>query len=138
MQEASSKTREAGGKTQVAGNMQHGWLVVRRWSCVVLWMGVIFWFSAQPKDALNLGQSTLVSKLAHIIEYAILGRLIQWARGGRARPRAGWLSWLIAVLYAATDELHQSFTPGRTPLVTDVMIDSFGAALGVGWAIWRS
>jgi VanZ family protein len=101
-------------------------------------MGVIFWFSAQPKEALNFGQSTLVSKLAHVTEYAIQGWLIQWARGGRNRQRAGWSSWLIAVLYAATDEFHQSFTPGRTPAVTDVMIDSFGAAIGVGLAIWRS
>jgi VanZ family protein len=138
MQDASSKTREAGGKTHVADNMQHGWLAVRRWSFVVLWMGVIFWFSAQPKAALDLGQSTLVSKLAHVTEYAILGWLIQWARGGRNRQRVGWLSWLIAVLYAVTDEYHQSFTPGRTPAVTDVIIDSLGAAIGVGLAVWRS
>ena len=85
-----------------------------------------------------MGQSTLVSKLAHVTEYAILGWLIQWARGGRNRQRVGWLSWLIAVLYAVTDEYHQSFTPGRTPAVTDVIIDSFGAAIGAGLAVWRS
>ena len=130
--------REASSKTQVASDRSHIGTSIGRWAVVILWMGVIFWFSAQPKDVLNLGQSTLLSKLAHVIEYAILGWLIQWAHSGRARPRVGWLSWLIAVLYAATDELHQSFTPGRTPLVTDVMIDSFGAALGVGWSIWRS
>jgi VanZ family protein len=101
-------------------------------------MGVIFWFSAQPKEALNFGQSTLVSKLAHVTEYAILGWLIQQARSGCNMQRVGWQSWLIAVLYAVTDEFHQSFTPGRTPAVTDMMIDSFGAAMGVGLAVWRS
>ena len=130
--------QEASSKTQVASDRPHIGTSIGRYAVVGLWMGVIFWFSAQPKAALDLAQSTLLSKLAHVIEYAVQGWLIQWARGGRTRPRAGWLSWLIAVLYAATDELHQSFTPGRTPLVTDVIIDSFGAAFGVGWAIWRS
>jgi len=130
--------REARGKTHAAGNTPHRWLVVRRWFFVVVWMGVIFGFSALPKEALNFGQSTLVSKLAHVTEYAILGWLIQWAHSGRNMQRVGWQPWLIAVLYAATDEFHQSFTPGRTPAVTDVMIDSFGAAIGVGLAVWRS
>ena len=34
----------------------------------------------------------------------------------------------MAVLYSATDEFHQSFTPGRHPAVTDVMIDALGSA----------
>jgi VanZ family protein len=45
---------------------------------------------------------------------------------------------LIAILYAATDEFHQSFTPGRTPRVTDVMIDAAGAAMGMVVAIRRT
>jgi VanZ family protein len=136
MQDASSKTRDAKGKTQVAGNMQHGWSVVRRWSFVVLWMGVIFWFSAQPNYALpNFGApDTLIKKGAHITEYAILGWLIQRARGDR---RAWWQSLLFATLYAATDEFHQSFTPGRNARVTDAMIDSAGVAIGVAIAAWR-
>ena len=130
--------QDASSKTQAASDRSHIKTSIGRWAVVILWMGVIFWFSAQPKDALRFGQSTLVSKLAHVIEYAIQAWLIQWARGGRNRQRVEWLSWLIAVLYAATDEFHQSFTPGRTPSVTDVMIDSFGAAIGVGLAVWRS
>jgi VanZ family protein len=35
------------------------------------------------------------------------------------------------VLYSATDEFHQSFTPGRHPAVTDVMIDAIGAAVAL-------
>ena len=130
--------REASSKTQVVSDRSYIVASIGRWAVVMLWMGVIFWFSAQPKDALNLAQSTLMSKLAHVIEYAIQGWLIQWARGGRNRQRVGWLSWLIAVVYAATDEYHQSFTPGRAPLVTDVIIDSLGAAIGVELAVWNS
>ena len=40
-------------------------------------------------------------------------------------------AWAIATLYAATDELHQIFVPGRTGKVTDILLDSAGALLGV-------
>jgi len=106
-----------------------------RWLLVMVWMAIIFWFSAQPKAALNFGQSTLVSKLAHVTEYAVLGWLIQRARDDR---QAGWQSWLMAAIYAVTDEFHQSFTPGRHPLATDVLIDSLGAAIGAAIAVWRA
>jgi len=125
--------QDASSRTQITRNMQFAWSIVRRWSFVVLWMSVIFWFSAQPKEALDFGQSTLVGKLAHVTGVCNSGWLIQRARSGRNMQRVGWQSWLIAVLYAVTDEFHQSFTPGRTPAVMDMMIDSFGAAMGVGW-----
>jgi VanZ family protein len=120
--------QEAGNKGQVAGR-------VGRWVLVAVWMGAIFWFSAQPKVALNFGQPEFLSKAAHVVEYAVLGWLIQRARGDR---RAWWQSWLIAVVYAATDEFHQSFSPGRAPRVTDVMIDAVGAAMGMVVAIRRT
>jgi len=119
--------QEAGNKGQVAGS-------IGRWVLVVVWMGVVFWFSAQPKAALDFGQPEFLSKAAHVAEYAILGWLVQRARGDK---RAWWQSWLIAILYAATDEFHQSFSPGRTPRVTDVMIDAVGAGIGLVVAIRR-
>jgi hypothetical protein len=40
-----------------------------------------------------------------------------------------WLvAWACATGYAATDELHQAFVPGRGPAVLDVLIDALGAA----------
>jgi len=120
--------QEAGNKAQATGS-------IGRWVLVAVWMGVIFWFSAQPKVALNFGQPEFLSKAAHVAEYAILGWLVQRARGDR---RAWWQSWLMAILYAATDEFHQSFSPGRTPRVTDVMIDAVGAGIGMVVAIRRT
>ena len=38
---------------------------------------------------------------------------------------------VIGILYAISDEFHQSFSPGRTPKVTDVYIDTLGIILGV-------
>lgn len=43
-----------------------------------------------------------------------------------------FLAWLMAVLFAVTDEFHQSFTPGRNPSMWDVLIyDNFGAIIGL-------
>lgn len=72
----------------------------------------------------------LVRKVAHMTEYAILyfftfrvaGLYIQ----GKKRF---WGSFLFCVLYAASDEFHQQFIPGRVGQPLDVLIDSTGAAL---------
>ena len=110
---------------------------IGRWALVVGWMGVIFYFSSRPDYSLpDYGAWDWIAKKgAHLAEYAILGWLIQWARGHK---RAGWQSWLMAVAYAATDEFHQSFVPGRKPAVADVTIDAVGAAIGVALAAWRA
>lgn len=41
------------------------------------------------------------------------------------------LAWALATFYAATDEVHQIFVPGRAGMVTDVLLDSAGALTGV-------
>jgi VanZ family protein len=100
-------------------------------------MAVIFVFSARPSDELPYYGvwDLIIKKGAHLAEYAILGWLIQRARGDR---RAWWQSLLMAVAYAATDEFHQSFVPGRHPRVADVMIDAAGVAIGLIVAIRRT
>ena len=40
-------------------------------------------------------------------------------------------SLILSVVYATSDELHQCFTPGRGPAITDVMIDTMGALVGI-------
>ena len=53
---------------------------------------------------------------------------IGYWRGLGFRPKKWPLAWLLAVLYAVTDELHQSFVPGRFPSLWDVLIfDNLGA-----------
>jgi len=74
----------------------------------------------------------LVRKAGHLTEYAILGALLFRAFRGEERGwRLRWALYAVAVaaLYAASDELHQSFVPGRTPAVADVLIDAAGATL---------
>jgi VanZ family protein len=135
MQEAGSKAQDTSNKAEDASNKSQDARGIGRWVLVVLWMGVIFAFSAQPQSVVNLGQGEIVSKLAHVTEYAILGWLIQRARGDK---RSWWLSLLIAVAYAVTDEFHQSFVPGRHARGTDVLIDVGGVAIGLNIAIRRT
>jgi VanZ family protein len=70
-----------------------------------------------------------IRKSAHFTEYFIFSLLIlRGIRAGHAGSHLRWalVSILLVVGYAAMDEFHQSFVPGRTAAVTDVMIDACG------------
>ena len=59
---------------------------------------------------------------------------------GRERPFALRLRWtvLLTVCWAALDELHQAFVPGRGAHVTDVLIDSLGGLVMLSaLLVWR-
>ena len=80
---------------------------------------------------------TIVRKTAHVTEYAILGGLLMLALLQYDKP-IKWqalIALTIAVLYAATDELHQLLVVGRSCEMRDVMIDGFGAIIGIGLII---
>ena len=75
-----------------------------------------------------------VRKCAHFTEYFILSLLI--LRGIRAGAKGMHLRWaLLTILlvagYASLDEFHQSFVPGRTAAVGDVLIDTSGGAVAL-------
>lgn len=103
----------------------------RWWILAFAWMGLIYFFSDQSSFALldYIWQPDLVSVAAHFSEYALLAALLWLAL--RSTPalasRAAALAFGIAVLYAASDELHQSFVPGRHPDVRDLLVDAAGA-----------
>jgi VanZ family protein len=99
------------------------------WAPVVLWAVVIFVISSIPDLGTGLGTwDTVLRKLAHPTEYAILGGLI--FRAVRSAPAAV----LLASAYAATDEVHQTFVTGRHGSPLDWLIDTAGAVLGVALA----
>lgn len=97
----------------------------------LFWMGLIFLASSQPSDALpTFTWDLLVKKGGHFIGYALLAFSWRWALADA--PYARWKSLLWTVLYAASDEWHQAFVPGRHPAFADVFIDSLGAV----FALW--
>ncbi len=74
-----------------------------------------------------------VRKLAHFTIYAVLGLFVYSFMEMTAVRllRKLSLSWILCAAYAAGDEFHQSFTPGRSMRFTDVLIDSAGALCGI-------
>ena len=114
--------------------------ILRFWFPLILWMLVIFSFSSFPtaKTSHVYWQDFVVKKLAHITEYAIFTVLLYRAliNSSMGKKKAAILSILLAVLYGASDEFHQSFTPGREPRVRDVLFDAFGSILSV-YYIWN-
>jgi VanZ family protein len=103
------------------------------WGPVVLQMAAIFVASSIPDlGALPGGMS---DKSGHGIGYAILAALLLRALAGGRLRSVTWTRSLAAVvlatLYGASDEFHQSFVPGRSPDRLDVVADSIGAAAAV-------
>ena len=95
-------------------------------------MLVIFLFSARTSaDLPNFdGADRIVKKSGHMIGYALL-TLSYW-RAVDFREEKRWLAWLLALMYAISDELHQSFVPGRFPSFLDVIIfDNLGALISL-------
>ena len=144
--------------------MEQTWVRILLWLAVIAVCGMIFLFSAQTGDesAETSGKvvdcligilvkgfellseirqqeireiaSLMVRKLAHFGEFALLAFLVRLLMRSYRIAGGGLKAWLCATLYAATDELHQVFVSARGPSLTDVGIDSMGAAFGAGLA----
>ncbi len=103
---------------------------LKYWLPPLAWMTLIFAFSAQPSlpSAPNRWDA-LLKKTMHALAYGALARL--YLRALRAQcPRAQWAraaSWVLALIYALSDEYHQTLVPGRNGSLTDVTIDALGA-----------
>jgi VanZ family protein len=93
-------------------------------------MILIFVLSGQPDLDSGLGTwDTVLRKIAHVTEFAALTLLWGWALAPLSR-RAIPLAAAIALLYAATDEYHQSFVEGRSGSPLDLAIDALGVTIG--------
>lgn len=121
----------------------------------VLWMIVIYLFSAQTGDE-SSSQSGFIAdmlckiipfelsedgmdvmtfiirKLAHFTEYAVLGFLyiMTIIMSDKLVKAKLWVSTLLCFVYAISDEFHQSFVGGRSPAFRDVIIDTAGGLAG--------
>ena len=128
---------------------------------LVLWMGFIFSMSSEnaEKSSNTSGQTIrvvlsavpefekqpeevkvniieelqfIVRKSAHFIRYMILGILASCLILHYKNINKKYLlAFLICVIYAISDEIHQLFVPGRSGQVRDVLIDSAGSLLGI-------
>jgi VanZ family protein len=107
-----------------------------RWGPAVIVMVAIFLFSSIPSTGLpSFGVYDLIAKKGgHLLGYALLA--VAYLHGfGQANPGSYRNAFLLSVIYAASDEIHQSFVPGRGPWIVDIGIDGIGAAFGLA-AAW--
>lgn len=121
----------------MTGRHRLGW---RRWPYLwlplVAWMGLIFYLSAQPDlphpDVGWVAQ--LFSSSAHAFVFGVLALL--WARVLAGRARATFFAFALTMLYALSDEIHQSFVPGRHTDLWDLICDGLGAAMALCLWAW--
>ncbi len=106
---------------------------LRPWVPVALYAALVFWLSSQSQPLPFLPTEIWsFDKLLHAGEYAVLGVLVAraLAAGGLSPARAFLWALLLASLYGASDELHQSFVPNRSCDPRDWAADTAGAAAG--------
>lgn len=78
------------------------------------------------------GFGIFVVKAYHVTEYALLFYFLQLLLRQRFQARYALIwSAVFALLYASSDEWHQTFVPGRGGTWVDVVIDSIGIGLAL-------
>ena len=135
---------------------------LKYWLSVLLWMIFIFvgstdlmsaehtsrflvpflrWFAPDISDAAIATIQLLIRKCAHLAEYAILAALLlrAFSKSQERLLSAVASAFILAAIYAAFDEFHQSFVPSRTASPYDVAIDTAGALAGLAiyWSMTR-
>ncbi len=86
------------------------------------------------KEEVSKRTERIIRKIAHFSIYTLVGFLLMALFStyeSIKRKYQIYISAIIGILYAISDEIHQSFTPGRGPKITDVFIDSLGVFFGM-------
>lgn len=108
------------------------------------WAAAIFMLSSMSSPP-GAPRTEWASLAAHAAAFGLLAFLLAWFADSSPVARR-WLSplrryagvWLLTVAYGASDEIHQSFVPGRHPDVVDLAADAVGAALALTlWVVVR-
>ena len=119
--------------------------LLQHWLPPLIWMGIIFLFSAQPTLPHAPGPwfDLILKKMGHAFAYGILAGLYFWTLRGRIESLdiLRVVSVGLALAYALSDEYHQTFVPGRNGSWADVAVDGLGAGgamlLSRWWGIRR-
>jgi VanZ family protein len=105
--------------------------VIGLWGPVLIQAGLIFYFSSQPSGSPVLERFPLAAGAGHYGGYGLLALLLYRALAGSLKfwaAGAAGKALLLALLYGASDELHQYFVPGRQASPADLLVDGAGAA----------
>lgn len=119
------------------------------WLPVVTYASGIFILSSfsRPPTPPSAEKVANFAEIVHFTEYAGLAALLYFAIGSlenkTVRRNTAWVAMAAAFIYAATDETHQSFVPGRSATINDWLVDCVGALVVLVMAmcytsiIWR-
>jgi VanZ family protein len=106
--------------------------VLLRWVLFLGW-GLFIWHMSSleaPPTPVDLPDF-----MGHALEFGVFAALLWWSLRGRAPAVARWslpaITLVSVAVYAAADEIHQSFVPGRDPSLVDFGADLAGAAVVV-------
>jgi VanZ family protein len=107
----------------------------------IAWALLLFALSSIPDLSSPIHLTKWQDKIDHFIAYAIFGALVLRALSVN-RPAASnrefALTLTAAILYGATDELHQYFVPGRYMDYKDLTADAVGVFVGAVFYMWLS
>lgn len=139
-------------------NITNNYKKIVSFLAVILWMGLIFYLSAQPVEQsnnlskkvtevvvetvekiapttqLDFGRANhILRKNAHFFAYLVLGILVtNLLRLSKiCMFKSIIFALIICLIYAISDEFHQLFVPGRGGQIRDVIIDTTGATTGI-------
>ena len=114
------------------------------WGPPLIWMIIIFLLSARERTQVSevYEWNFVFFKTLHVIEYAALYFLLFRAflknsSNESTRKRAWVWAFVVAFLYAASDELHQTFVPTREGRLRDVGIDTIGMFLMYSYSKYK-
>lgn len=108
--------------------------LILSWAPAALWASALYWLSSRP---VLPGPSLPISdKVLHLAAYLVLGTTLAWAGRKLGGARVHSIFLLTGVLFALSDEWHQSFVPGRDPSAGDLVADGIGLVLGYALARW--
>ena len=111
----------------------------RLWGLVVLYMAAIFCVSALSEPPVPAGTDKSLHGLTYLGLVIVVLRALVGGLPSRIDLRVAIIAFLTTVVYAATDEIHQMFVPGRTADMFDLLADAGGAMVGTaacwGWGI---
>ena len=115
--------------------------IILYWLPPIFWMGLVFFLSSFHKiQVTEVGWANFITrKLAHFSEYAVLYFLFYRGFKNTAKfslKKVLFLSFILTILYALSDEYHQTWISGRTGKFFDIGVDCAGAFLGLIFS-WR-
>lgn len=95
-------------------------------------------FSDSEIEEIAASMNGVVRTLAHFGVYAFLGFLIALLLNEYAFKFSNTIfySVLSSLVYACGDEFHQSFVPGRSAQLSDIVTDTMGSLCGALFALF--